>query len=271
MPVPTCPPLTPPRNLPPVWLATLAAAAIGVTLGYPVASILFESELGRRVPEVFVAVTTGMLCFLVVGRASTRRTRIGCGVSALVWSLLAGGLNAGLAAQCQSLSRSHVTLGPLVVGTIFGFFFAAPLSAGFAVINAALAMAAHEAWRARSHQALDLMLGYAGASVAAFGALRLAFAPNGWTLLPIAAGSLAASIGFSRARTRRAWLRAVDLGEVPGFSIEILDGEADPRLPCLLGKAGGAKAVLVHSREDEQHYRDGVRERHVAVLDPWGP
>jgi hypothetical protein len=257
----------------PAWLAALAAGAIGATLGYPVARIIFARQLDGRLPEWFVALTTGLLCILVVLRAATRDTRGGAGMCAFSWSIVAGGFNAGLAAQYQAWSPSRAfILAPFLFATLLGFIFALPLSGLFGLVNTALAMGAHQTRRARSHQALDLMMGYAGASVAAFAALRLAAAPDVWALLPIAVGSLVATVGFGRARARRAWLRAVDLGNVPGLSIEILEGDRDPGLPCLIGKADTATAVLVREREDGQHYRTAPpqREQHIALIDPWG-
>ncbi len=256
----------------PAWIAALAAAAVGMTLGYPVACIIFEHELAHRVPAAFVGLTTGLLSMLVVLRAAGRATRTGTAVSAASWSFIAGGLNAGLAAQYQaSGGRGEPSLAPFALASVIGLVFASPLSAGFALVNAGLALGAREARLARSHQSLDLMLGYAGATVAAFSALRLVAAPSGFALVPIALGALVFTIGFGRARARREWLSRVNLGEVPGLRIEILEGAADPALPCLLGRADAATAVLMREREEGRHYRDAKSERQVAVIDLWGP
>jgi hypothetical protein len=56
----------------PAWIAALAAAAVGMTLGYPVACIIFEHELAHRVPAAFVGLTTGLLAMLVVLGAAGR-------------------------------------------------------------------------------------------------------------------------------------------------------------------------------------------------------
>ncbi len=127
----------------PAWIAALAAAAVGMTLGYPVACIIFEHELAHRVPAAFVGLTTGLLSMLVVLRAAGRATRTGTAVSAASWSFIAGGLNAGLAAQYQaSGGRGEPSLAPFALASVIGLVFASPLSAGFALVNAGLALGA---------------------------------------------------------------------------------------------------------------------------------
>ncbi|MBL8740621.1 MAG: hypothetical protein JNK04_06000 [Myxococcales bacterium] len=115
------------------------------------------------------------------------------------------------------------------------------------------------------------MLGYAGATVLAFGVVRLGAHPDAWALVPIVVGAMASWWGFARARARRTWLGAVGRGEVPGLTIELCEGDADPHLPCLLGRADRATAMVVREPDENTHYRAAQRERAIAVIDPWTP
>jgi len=258
-----------PIHVPASVVAATAAALIGATLGHPAACTIFADQLrGGAVPGELVALTTAGLSFLVVLRASGRGSGWAAVGSTVGFSIFAGGLNAGLACQFRALSEGHANLlAPFMLGSLLGIVFSAPLALAFAVAFAPLAALAGRARRAASHEATDLLLGYAGGAVAFCGALRIAWQLDSVGVVPVALGTLVAIFGFRRAKVRRDWILAVQAGSIPGFSIEFCDEAPSADLPCLIGNASSAVAALIRDPGPGAHYRVGESPRRLATLD----
>ncbi len=237
--------------------APLAAAAIGATLGYPAALLLFAQPLRGDDPVVFVTISTAFLSYLVVRRAIGRGRPVAAILSVLLWCVPAAAVNAGLA--FQHIEHRSTPLVPFAVATLIGLFWAAPLGIAFGIVYAVIAGTAVRGADGRSHQSADVLLGKLGVAVLLAGIARAAWVGDLASLAPISLGAIAAAAAFGRAIQRRRWVDDLANGRVDGFALVLADEQGDEALPCIVGDARFASSVVVQNPTEGPTYRTRAR------------
>lgn len=232
---------------PPWWLSerlitVLTGSLFVATLALPITAASGLLQGPANVPEHWIVLPAVIIAMACLGPSTRARSGIGTALVTLITFLFG---SAVATSWTTALSGSQETSAELFLGALLNLG-----PAGFLFGSMFVPLTVFGVWmrQLKAHEGPDWMLVMSGIWLAGAAALRHMWTPDPLALLTSFVGAASLLAGIARLTLRRAWLRRVARGEVPGMKVVVLeDAHAIPMLcsPMALGSLSSHDAGIV--------------------------